>query len=61
MTTEDQQSVCMVTKNTDSQVDTKTDHTYEHSSDQEAMMNILCPDLDSDSDLDEGYCLFVTE
>ena len=32
--TDDQQSVNMISEDTDLQDDTKTDHTYDHSSDQ---------------------------
>ena len=42
MKTDDQQSVTMISKDTGSQDDTETDCTYNHSSDQEAMMDILC-------------------
>ena len=37
MMTDDQQSVTMISVNTDSQDDTETDHEYDHSSDQEAI------------------------
>ena len=47
MMTDDQQSVAMISEDTESQDDTETDHTYDPSSDQEAMMDILCPDLNS--------------
>ena len=47
----------MISEDTDSQVDTKTDH----ASDQEAIIDIPCPDLNSDSDSDEDDCLFGTE
>ena len=60
MTTDDQQAVSMISKHTDSQDDTKTDHAYEQS-DQEEIMDILCPDLDSDSDLDKDNSIFGTE
>ena len=43
MITDDQQSVSMISEDTDSQVDTETDHAYNNSSDQEAIMDILCP------------------
>ena len=55
MTTDDQQSVSMIIEDTDSQVDTKTDYAYDHSSDQEAIMDILCPILNSDSDEDDTF------
>ena len=45
MMTDDQQSVIMISEDTDSWHDTETDHAYDHSSDQEAIMDILCPDL----------------
>ena len=61
MTTGDCQSVTMISKDTDSQDNTKTDHAYDHSFDQEAMMDILCPDLDFESDSDEDESLFSTE
>ena len=38
MTTDDQQSGSMISKDTDLQVDTKIDHTYNQSSDQEVIM-----------------------
>ena len=56
-----QQSVTMISEDTDSLDDTETDHAYDHSSDQEVMMDILCPDLDSESDSNEDDCLFGTE
>ena len=59
MTTDDQQPVTMSSEDTDSQDDTETDHAYDQSSDQEAMMYILCPDLNSESDSDDS--LFGTE
>ena len=51
----------MISEDTDSQDDTETVHTYDQSSDQEAMMDILCPDLNSESDSDEDDSLFGTE
>ena len=50
VTTDDQQSVTMITEDTDSQDNTDNDHAYDHSSDQEVMMGILCPHLNSESD-----------
>ena len=47
----------MINEDTDSQDYTETDHTYDHSSDQEAMMDILCPDLNSESDSDKHHSL----
>ena len=61
MMTDDQQSVTMISEDTESHDDTKTDHTYDHSSDQEVIMDILCPDLDSESDSDEDDGLFGTD
>ena len=61
MTTDDQQSVTFIREVTDSQDDTETDHAYDESSDQEAIMDILCPDLDSDSDWDKNNSLFCRE
>ena len=61
MTTYDQQSVTMISEDANSQDDTEADHTYDHSSDQEAMMDILCPDLISESDSDKGDSLFGME
>ena len=61
MTTDDQQSVTMISEDTDSQDDTETDHAYDQSSDQEAMMVILCPHLHSESDSDEYDSLFGTD
>ena len=58
MTTDDQLSVTMISEDTYPQDNTDTDHTYDHSSDQEAMMDILCPDLDSES---KDSSLFFTE
>ena len=51
----------MISEDTDSQDNTDTDHAYDHSSDQEAMMDILCPDLNSVSDSDKDDSLFGTE
>ena len=51
----------MIREDTDSQDDTETDHTCDQSSDQEAIMDILCPYLKSDSDSDKGDSLFGTE
>ena len=48
--TDDQQSVTMMSEDTDSWDDTETDHTYDHSSDQEAIMDILFPDLNFELD-----------
>ena len=39
----------------------KLTHVYYQSSDQEAIMDILCPDLNSDSDSDKDDSLFGTE
>ena len=61
MTTIDQQSVSMISKDTDSQDDTETDHTYNQSSDQQAITDILCPYISSDSDSDKDDSLFCTE
>ena len=47
----------MISEDTDSWVDTETDH----SSDQEAITDILCPDLNSESDSDENDSLFSKE
>ena len=55
--TDDQQSVTMISEDTDSWDDTETDHTYDHSSDQEAITDILFPDLNSESDPDEEESL----
>ena len=60
-TTDDQQSVTMISEDTDSRDDTETDHAYDHSSDQEAVMDILCPYLNSESDVDDDDSLFGTE
>ena len=51
----------MITEDTESQDSTETDHTYDHSYDQEAMMDILFPDLNSESGSDEDDSLFGTE
>ena len=48
--TDDQQSVTMISEDTDPGDDTKTDHTYNHLSHQEAIMDILFPDLNSEWD-----------
>ena len=48
MTTNDQQSVSMISEDSDSQDNTENDLAYDQSSDQEAIMDILCPDLNSD-------------
>ena len=61
MTTDNQQSVTMIREDTDSQDDTETDHAYNQSCDQEAVMDILSPGLNSDLDWDEGDSLFGTE
>ena len=61
MTNNDQQSITMISEDTDSQDDTKTEHAYNHSSDQEAMIDILSPDLTSELDSDEHDSLFCTE
>ena len=50
----------MISKDTDSQVDTKIDHVYDYSYDQEAIMDILCPDLDFDSGSEKNDTLFGT-
>ena len=51
--TDDQQSVTMISVETDSWDDTETDHAYDHSSDQEANMDFLFPDLNYEADSDE--------
>ena len=51
----------MISEETDLWDDTETDHTYDHSSNQEANMDLLYPDLDSESDSDEEDSLFGTE
>ena len=51
----------MISEDKYSQVDTKLDHAYTHLSDQEAIIDILCPDLNSDSDSDKDDSLFGTE
>ena len=56
MMTDDYESVTMISEDTDSWDDTETDHAYDHSSDQEAMTDILCPDLNF-----EDNSLFGTE
>ena len=61
MMTDYQQSVTMISEDTNSQDDIETDHTYDPSSDHKAMMHILCPDLDSKSDSDNDDSLFGTE
>ena len=61
MTTDDQQSVTMISEDTDSQDNTDMDQAYDHSSDQEAILDILCPDLNSESDSDKEDSLFGTE
>ena len=48
MMTVDQQSATMISKDTDSQDDTETDHAYDQSFYQEAISDILCPDLNSE-------------
>ena len=40
----------MISEDNDSQDNTDTDHACDHSSNQEAMMDILCPDLNSESE-----------
>ena len=59
--TNDKQSVTMISEDTDSWHDTETDLAYDHSSDQEATMDILFPDPNSESDSDEEGSLFGTE
>ena len=59
--TDDQQSVTMISEETDSWDDTETDHAYDHSSYQEANTDFLFPDCSSESDLDEEDSLFGTE
>ena len=61
MMTDDQQSVTMISEDSDSHDDTEADHTYDCSCYQEAMMDILWPDVDSESDSDEDDSLFGTE
>ena len=61
MTTDDQQLVSMISKDTDSQDDIETDHPCDQSSDQEGIIDTLCPDLNSDSDEDEDDRLFGSE
>ena len=57
-TTDDQQSVTMISEDTNSLDDTETDQAYDHSSDQEAITDILFPDLNSESDSDEEDSMF---
>ena len=59
--TDDQQSVTMISEETNSQDDTENDYTYDHSSDQDANVDFLFPDLSSESDSDEEDSLFGTE
>ena len=59
--TDDQQSFTMIRVEADSWNDTETDHTYDHSSDQEANTDFLFPDFSSESDPDEEDSLFSTE
>ena len=61
MTTDDQQSVSMINEDTDSQDDIEINHAHDQSSDQEAIMDVLCPDLNSNSDSDEDNSLSGTE
>ena len=61
MMTDDQQAVAMISEDTDSQDDTMTHDTYDHSSDQEAMIDILCPDFNPELDSDKDDSLFDTE
>ena len=61
MITDDQQSVASINEDTESQDEIEIDHTYDHSSDQETMMDVLCPDLNSESNSDEDDILFDTE
>ena len=61
MTTDDWQSVSMISEDNDSQDETETDHAYDQSYVQEAIMDILCPDLDSDSDSNKDDSLFGIE
>ena len=42
-----QQSITMISEDTDSHDNTETDHVYVHSPEHEAIMDILCPDLNS--------------
>ena len=44
----------MINEDTHSQINMEPDHAYDQSLDQEAIMDILCPDLDSDSDSDDS-------
>ena len=59
--TNDQQSVTMISKETESWEDTETDHVYDHSSHQGLNVDFLFPDLSSESDSDEEDSLFGTE
>ena len=59
--TDDQQSVTKISKETDSWDDTETNHTYDHSSDEEAMTDFLFPDLSSESDSDEEDSFFLAQ
>ena len=59
--TDDQQSVTMMSEDTNSQDDTETDHAYDHSSDHEAIKGILFQDLNSESNSNEEDSLFFTE
>ena len=61
MTTDDKQSISMISEDTDSKDDTETDHVYDQSSDQEAIMDILCQGPNSGSDSDEDDSSFGTE
>ena len=58
--TDDHQSVTMTSEHSDSLDDTETDYAYDSSSDQEAITDILFPDLNSESDSDEDS-LFGTK
>ena len=59
--TDDQQSVTMISKETDSGDDTETNHAHDDSSNQEANTHFLFPDLRSESESDEEDSLFGTE
>ena len=61
MTTDDQQSVTMISEYAGSWDDAETDCAYDQSSDQEAIMDILYLNLNSESDSDEDDSLFGTE
>ena len=61
MMTDDEQSVAMISEDTETQDDTETNHSYDCSSDQEAIKDVLCPDLNSGSDEDEDDSLCGTE